>query len=386
MKTVASEDSGCGCIPKGDGGFILWLRTHAFRALKRMYRPEERLFVFRLRQTQNGIVSEGLSRRYSSIALIGLANEEEGEVSAVLNGHGLHEVCSRLMKDMSSITNLGDVALTLWAACAIDYENREPAWNRLLELRPLDTPQATVELAWAVAALSIDQNAPHSELRSALADRLVSSFNRRSSMFPHTVGEGRGLRSHVSCFADLVYPIHALVHYYEVSNDRRALDVSVQCAEKICQLQGLAGQWWWHYDHRTGEVIEPYPVYAIHQDAMAPMSLVALRDTGGPDHTAEIGKGLAWLAHAPELQGKSLIDTENDLVWRKVARHEPRKLVRYIKGISSRVHPNLRIPGLDVFFPPGTIDYEDRPYHLGWLLYAWPRWRLERSGGKARAI
>jgi hypothetical protein len=35
------------------------------------------------------------------------------------------------------------------------------------------------------------------------------------------------------------------------------------------------------------------------------------------------------------------------------------------------VRPSLRLAGLDRVFPPGRIDYECRPYELGWLLYAW---------------
>jgi len=27
----------------------------------------------------------------------------------------------------------------------------------------------------------------------------------------------------------------------------------------ICGAQGAAGQWWWHYDSRTGGVVEGYP-------------------------------------------------------------------------------------------------------------------------------
>ena len=34
------------------------------------------------------------------------------------------------------------------------------------------------------------------------------------------------------------------------------------------------GQWWWHYDVRDGSVVERYPVYSVHQHAMAPMALL----------------------------------------------------------------------------------------------------------------
>jgi hypothetical protein len=176
----------------------------------------------------------------------------------------------------------------------------------------------------------------------------------------------------------LVYPVHALAHYAKLAGNQEAFSVATHCARLFCRQQGPAGQWWWHYDWRTGEIIEPYPVYAVHQDAMAPMALFALEDVAGMNFTTEIGKGLSWLAHAPELEGGSLIDDEADLIWRKVARREPGKFTRYAQAIASRFHPALRIPGLDSIFPVGAIDYEDRPYHLGWLLYAWPPARVAR--------
>ena len=360
-------------------GFVPRLRSIALRSLARMYRPDERLFVFRVRRANGGIVSQGLSRRYTAITLIGLAEEGEGAAAPVLAGHGLHDVCGRLMGDLARVDNLGDAALILWAARAVGYPDRRWAWERLVELRPADAAYPVVEVAWALAALCIDPEAPAGELRERLARRLLSSFSARSGAFPHVLGgTSAGLRSHVSCFADLVYPVHALAHYFKLSGDREALEVASRCADHICRLQGPAGQWWWHYDRRTGDVIEPYPVYAVHQDAMAPMALFALGDASGADFTHAIGKGLGWLARTPELLGGSLIDGNADLIWRKVARCEPAKLSRYVQALASRLHPGLRVPALDVVFRAGAVDYEDRPYHLGWLLYAWAPARVAR--------
>ena len=117
--------------------------------------------------------------------------------------------------------------------------------------------------------------------------------------------------------------------------------------------------------------MESYPVYAIHQDAMAPMALRALKDAGGGDFDACIDRGLQWLESAPELEGGSLVDERAQMVWRKVARREPLKVSRFVQAACSRVHPALRAPGLDALFPPVAIDREDRPYHWGWFLYAW---------------
>jgi hypothetical protein len=355
------------------GAFVASLRERALRGLARMYRPDEGLFAFRIGRSGKKLILEGVSPRYTAIALIGLAGEDEAAQRSILGGRTAREACARLLSEPKRRENLGDVALALWAASEGGCSDRRSVVERLLALRPADAPHATVEVAWTLAALCADLSAAVGPLRKRLADRLIGSYGRGAGMFPHRLG-GReiGFRDHVCCFADLVYPVHALARYAEVFGDGEARDVALSGASEICARQGLDGQWWWHYDRRTGDVIERYPVYAVHQDAMAPLALLAVEGAAGFDVRSSIDRGLAWLAHAPELSGGSLVDEGADLVWRKVARREPAKLSRCLQAAASRLHPALRTPGLDRLFPPGVIDYEDRPYHLGWLLHAWP--------------
>ena len=191
-------------------------------------------------------------------------------------------------------------------------------------------------------------------------------------MFPHTVpaaAMGR-LRAHVGCFADQVYPIQALSRLAVVTGDAAYLDSANSCAARICELQGEQGQWWWHYDQRTGKVVEGFPVYSVHQHAMAPMALFELAEAGGTAYYEEIAAGLRWLYTHPEAIDE-LIAPALDVVWRKVGRHEPRKFVRGAAAVLTSLRPGARIPGVDRVFRPGWLDHECRPYELGWLLYAW---------------
>lgn len=354
--------------------FLDRLRALAFAGLPRMWSPAQKRFFFRLRRTPDGIVSEGLSRRYTAITLIGLAEEDEQAAPPMMGGHSAREIAQGLLDELPTVDNLGDVALTLWAARAAGVGDRRAAWDRLQAMSPDAGTPFTVELAWALAALCLDEEAPARDLRDRLARRLLDAQGGRSSLFPHVIG-GRGLRAHVCCFADLVYPVHALSHFSRATGDKRALDAAAACARRFCDLMGAAGQWWWHYDWRTGDVIEGYPVYAVHQDAMAPMALHAVEDAGGPAFGAEVERGMGWLRSAPELGGGSLVDDAAGLIWRKVARREPGKLTRSLQAVASAAHPKLRFPGVEALLPPGPIDYEDRPYHLGWLFYAWPKKR-----------
>ncbi|MCG3128937.1 MAG: hypothetical protein CHACPFDD_03833 [Phycisphaerae bacterium] len=357
------------------------LRSMAIDALRRMYLPQEQMFCFCIRRTDAGDRPEGVSRRYTAITLLGLAGEDEAVARRIVGPGGTAMVLDRLLEDVDDLTNLGDVALTLWAAARLNHDNPAAALERLIELDPATQPYPTVELAWALTALSL--HAPHSEAaeqRDAVARRLLSAFNDHSGLFPHYVGGRVGaLRAHVACFADLVYPIQALSHYHQVTPCDEALAAARRCAAAIRDTQGPDGQYWWHHDVRTGNVIEGYPVYAVHQNSMAPMALHALRDAGGDEHADMVEAGLAWLERSPELGGASLIDESAGLIWRKVARREPRKLARRVQAVASAIHPALRVPGVDVLMPPHAIDYESRPYHMGWILLAWPPQRAERT-------
>jgi hypothetical protein len=356
------------------------MRSIALRALRRMYLPAQKVFAFHIRRTPQGDVLEGISRRYTAIALIGLADEPPQTTREALVGADPLEVCGKLIEDAKAATDLGEVALTLWAARKLGHPNTGAALDKLQAMQPDQAACPTVELAWSLTALALGGGEPTDcDLSGHIAARLLASFQRGSLLFPHySAGTCPSRwRAHIGCYADLVYPIQALSAWSLAANDHRALDIANQCAGKMCELQGTAGQWYWHYDVRTGQVLEKYPVYAIHQDAMGPMCLFALAEAGGTFHRDAIAKSVGWLVNPPELKS-SLIDPVANMIWRKVARHEPNKLVRSLQAGLSRIHPRLRLFGVDLAFPPGKVDWESRPYHMGWLLHAFSRDRLSR--------
>ncbi len=339
--------------------------------------------MFRVRRTASGLVREGHSYRYSAISVLGLAGEPHDAQQRVLRGRTLPDLAKALVDAAPNIENLGDLAVIAWAAhvCGCDTT---PVWTRIAALGPDTRRHPTVEVAWTLSALAADPARPTDGLRDRIADRLSRAFARDAALFPHTLEEGGATGRHVSCFADFVYPTLALAQYAIATGDDRAASYAALSAKAMCARQGDAGQWWWHYDYRNGRIIERYPVYAVHQDSMAPMALFAAADAASTTFDAPIARGLDWLARAPELDGGSLIDETAGIIWRKVARREPRKLSRYLQAGLSRVSAELPTSTLDALFPPSAIDAEDRPYHLGWVLYSWPtsraaRWALGES-------
>ncbi len=282
-----------------------------------------------------------------------------------------------MLGEIHSVQNLGDVALITWAAAELQHPQLDDAIRRLREMSGAVCQCYTVEAAWIVSALTAA--ADHIDVDDDLCKasrRLFQCFRSRAGVFAHHSDPSNVLRgrSHVASFADQVYPIQALAKYYRVAGNSQALETASQCAEQICAVQGEAGQWWWHYDARTGGVVEEYPVYSVHQDSMGPMALMELREAGGPSFDEAVQRGLRWLTNPPEIES-SLIDDDRFVIWRKVARAEPRKATRAIRTATTRVHPKFRMQWLDRLFRPTAIDFECRPYHLGWILYTWLRRR-----------
>jgi hypothetical protein len=351
----------------------------ALKALPAMYRPASRQFVQTVRKdptVDNGLRQEGANLRYAAIAALGLAWTEPSVQLAVLSGSTAAELArhtSELCADPA--TDLGAVALAGWARAETAGEICERVYDRLLTEVRLGTPQPTVDFAWTLtallAALAVQDRTELRQAAGIAAERLLAAQGSEGIWGHHLpMSVLARYRAHVGCFADQVYPIQALARYARATGDGEALAGANRGARRIVELQGPAGQWWWHYDARTGDVVEGYPVYSVHQHAMAPMALFDLLEAGGDDHRDAILDGLGWLRRHPE-PGGALIDSQTGAIWRKIGRREPGKATRSLRAVSTSIAPGWRLRALDAIFKPGELDYECRPYELGWLLYAW---------------
>ncbi|HGY11576.1 MAG TPA: hypothetical protein ENK36_04360 [Desulfobacterales bacterium] len=79
---------------------------------------------------------------------------------------------------------------------------------------------------------------------------------------------------------------------------------------------------------------------------------------------------MKWLLGSNELK-KNLVLEKKGLVWRNIERKEPNLTTRTIRSLCC-------LSGLDGlhektghWFKKFKVNYECRPYHLGWILYAW---------------
>lgn len=343
----------------------------AVTGLEHMFDPQSRLFCTRMTRSKEGLVREGTSERYTIMSLLGLHRlEATGGWSPI----EIKAVLQSLIKNCLSIDDIGDVGLLIWLTSLALPERLDEICSDLriesaLNRFPAARQGRTMELAWFLSGLA------HAAMvqprrRLDLTDlahktyQLLKQNQGSHGSFGHQTrgGVAGALRGRIGSFADQVYPIYGLARFAQAFAVQPALEVASRCAEAICRVQGGLGQWWWHYDATSGRVLQKYPVYAVHQDGMAPMALFALSEAKGTDYSGPIYKGLAWITGCNELHS-DLRDSTSGVIWRNIHRvgwsKYPRELASFLR--SRETHGST--DQLDVLF-------ECRPYHLGWLLYA----------------
>jgi hypothetical protein len=355
---------------------VTQLLALAPRGLAAAHLPDEASFAHTVRGSvgPDGVrlQVEGKNPRYAAIAALGLSRLPEDRQREVLGGGTAAQIAAATAEQVADSADPGAAALALWADAEIGGSFADNLVGRLEAWLKEGEPLPTVETSWMVTAAVVAARLGSTDtLLEAGVTRLVAHRGERG-IFPHVLPpeSQRRWRAHVGSFADQVYPIQALARASAYTGRQDLLEVANRTARQICSLQGKHGQWWWHYDTRDGSVVERFPVYSVHQHAMGPMALFDLLEAGGDDHRSEIALGVSWLDTHPE-SVEELVSERWGLVWRKVGRREPGKAARAINAATTFVRPGAHLRGLDRLLPPGSVDYECRPYELGWLLYAW---------------
>lgn len=359
-------------------GRVARLADVALRGLTRGYDAGTGAFAQTVRGLPGGrgvsVEAQGESLRYTAMAALGLSRAPADVQRAALAGRTAEDVTFWAVDRALDAEDPGAVALAVWAAVEVAGVAPADLLDRLrgfLDGRPLPTVDVAWLLTAAVGAAHLANGDDHLDLVHSAAG-LLRRYQGRGGTYPHVLPPSTQSRwrAHVGSFADQVYPLQALARAARLTGEAWMLDHANRTAAAICSAQGPAGQWWWHYDSRDGSVVERYPVYSVHQHAMAPMVLFDLWEAGGDDRRAEIVAGLTWIDDHPEVV-EELVTERHGLVWRKVGRREPRKAARALGAATTSVWQGGSVPGIDRVLPPVVVDHECRPYELGWLLYAW---------------
>jgi hypothetical protein len=348
----------------------------AANGLVAMFDADKQLFCHRLLRTEQGLVREGLSPRYTIMTVLGLRELELAGMDSPFDARAIY---ASFIRDTSWIRGLGDLGLLIWFTAAFDPAHLGALLSKFdceaaLDRFPDAQAARTMELAWFLAALAhAAETSP--QLCDTLTNLSLRTYQRLKAnqgdygLFGHmgTKNSFAGrLRGRVGSFADQVYPVYAMSKYSQVFGVEEALIAALACAKAICGAQGELGQWWWLYDARNGRVSSRYPVYSVHQHGMAPMALFAVEEASGKNFSDSIYKGLRWLYGANEL-GIDMIDSAQKLIWRCVLPEN--KFNKYWEMASSRVRSSKRKTKVGSL----KILYEQRPYEYGWLLFAFAK-------------
>jgi hypothetical protein len=360
-------------LPAADPLAMRQLQDVSAAALHTMYVPEKRLFCQRVIRVGGDLQREGLSHRYTMMTLLGL---NRYKLSGGKSSFAIRDLTAGLLDDTYWLANAGDLGLLLWACAEVAPELLDEC------LRKTDATSAlrestdarrgsTMEIAWFLTGIAKHVLAEPSRKNAweAVAHQcfeLLLANQSRTGLFGH-LAKGTSptgwLRARIGSFADQVYPMIALSQFSKAFQVNEAMVSASACARAICALQGQLGQWWWHYDAPTGRVIQRYPVYSVHQDGMAPMALFAVSEASGCDFRAPAIKGLEWIYGRNELQ-QNLCDPKSGVIWRSIRFSSRARMVQQEARF-------LRRSGDDEASVGGlTMLHECRPYHLGWLLYA----------------
>jgi hypothetical protein len=315
--------------------------------------------------------ARGRSLRYSAMVLLGL---RRAAAAGYAHPFDLDRLRMRLLEEVASPElRPGDIGLLLWIEASSSAGSRDALVRRLdARLQTIGGLEALtgMELAWIIRGLLGDGQEASSQTGQTLLDEALDLAcgpnHSPSGLFFHS---NRGRRRRFPNFATQSYLILALATAAALRADDRALGTARAAADTLMRLQRTDGGWPWLYDAATGQVVEHYEIYSVHQHGMAPMALLPLAETcSNPQYREAAERGLSWIDEANEL-GLELVDEHERWVHRSIRRRRP--LDRAVLYVNTAAATLIRRPLLTAGLGLVELNATCRPYELGWLLAAW---------------
>ena len=363
------------------------LNSLAVRSLVTLYDEPSGLFSGHATLSDAGLQFSEASRKHSIVALLGLHRLVESGGSVPFD---LAAIRDAVLRDNSWVTNAGELGLLTWfvsisAPGQLDRIFREFDFENSMSIYADGRQGRTNGLAWFLAGLAHARLA-RPDLPSLVEDLAVDAYHLLTGnqgdngIFGHAAQPGfprEALYARLGSFSDQIYAIYALCQFARAFQVEEPLECALSCANAVCALQGEMGQWWFLYDKRTTKVVNPYPVFSVHQDGTAPCGLFALEEVTGRSFRRSIFRGLPWIAGANEL-GIDLRNLEKGVIWHSIG--PAKKITRYWKAVLGmlKMSPNPHAEGL-------AVRHECRPDHFGWLLYGLGKFGLPETAIAAKA-
>jgi hypothetical protein len=313
----------------------------------------------------------GVSARYTVIALLGIIKAMKAGYDVGLD---VSKIWQAALSEIGSAgITAGDIGLYLWLDSELKGENTTALLHKLessVEARGGWATYLGMDIAWiTIGAVSAARRSGSSAAVKILRNAVESIYSHYVSDSGLLYHFGKSTpRRRFPDFATQIYNVYALSHAAEFLGDDRPLTVSRQIADKLLALQLPCGGWPWLYDATRGSVVERYEIFSVHQDGMAPMSLLKLSEVSGKEKYARAAfAGLDWLYSNNELNFH-MIDEKAALIYRSVRRRKPFNRLIYATNIFLSILGTPSDLGKGRFL---EINPTCRPYHLGWILFAW---------------
>jgi hypothetical protein len=347
----------------------------ALTGLEQMQDNRTGLFSHKARLSPGGeFTNHGINPLYTAASAVGLVSCAEGRRPPYVSGASRALAALLERRDERDPAVLGT---TLWACVLAGHADAPRVAERVIAAT-MPRHASSMQLGLALTGLSrwlADGDGNRDQ--TIRAARTLSAELRRRYLGGARVFAAAG-RSHgrhpvlqrLTSFASQVYPVLGLCELALATETEPPPEVVGVC-DFLVASQGELGQWWWFYSARTPRVIEGFPVYSVHQDAMAFMALLPATRLALGDYREPLITGLRWIGGQNEL-GRSLVDRRSGLICRAIQRRggdadglagwsRRQRAAVYAAALTNRTHSAPR--HLEV------LD-ECRSYHLGWLLVA----------------
>lgn len=315
------------------------------------------------------ITTLGANPLYTACCAVGLlaAADGQGGPDTVAAGRALDAVVLRRQERDPSV-----LGTALWACALAGRGDGDDVATRLMAATD---PQRASSMQLGLALAGLAHWGGGDDVRAAagaVTDELRRRYVPRASVFAATAGRQLHHPAHgwMTSFASQVYPLVGLCALAAATGKAPAAEIAPVC-DLLVRSQGEQGQWWWFYSLRAPRVIEGYPVYSVHQDAMAAMALLPASGLGLGEYRPAVAAGVRWVTGDNEL-GRTLVDARAGLIYRAIQRvggdadgiagwSRGQRGAAYLAGLVNR---RRRVPRrLEIL-------RECRSYHLGWLVLA----------------
>lgn len=340
--------------------------------LLKVWSPEQGLFPYSTSVRGGTYVSDyrrPAADRYTVNTLLGL---QEAARAGLLDHRTLSSYVEcfldRCFHNLTSPADLGLLLVLLRDEYTSRY--RREALVRLVQVANSESvgKRDLQTLGWVLWGLSVVAPLSPEAERAARSvfDAISNGFvDKASDLGRHSV---RLYRRGLVSFGSTVYFLRAMHEYAALTGSARAEALFENGVQRMVHNQGPNGEWPWLYSVRRGVPVEYYPVFAVHQDAMAMLFLLPALDRGMEWVRAPIARSVSWVLGRNELDTPTFAQRPFR-AYRSIERtHTLPRTTRYFRSLG-----NLALGRESK--PSGSgrvrINPECRSYHLGWFLYVW---------------